>query len=290
VLRAADALLYLAAHPADAYTVSEIAQAVDLPRATCDTILLALAERGFVRRDRGRYTLGGACAVVGHAAEMANPALRIAATAAEQLARSLGAFVAVSTRDRTVTRVVQVFDHGPPLGLRARVGETIALVAPFGATFVAWDDNEAVQRWLTGEDPAPSTAAQAEYQRALSRIRRAGFSVMIASDRSSPLVDALARPTTGDTAQRNSGRAVRPVHPLGKLTVDIAPSKRVRVAQVSAPVFGPRGRVDAVILLLGPNHELTGTQVKLLGERVRNAAQTASTELQSDRDDHKPAV
>ncbi|MBM3661218.1 MAG: helix-turn-helix domain-containing protein, partial [Actinobacteria bacterium] len=52
VLRAADVLEHLAARPDEAFSVSELAREVGMPRATCDAVLLALAERALVdRRD-----------------------------------------------------------------------------------------------------------------------------------------------------------------------------------------------------------------------------------------------
>ena len=65
------------------------------------------------------------------AARAANPALRAAAHHAEALARAQSSVTAVSIRDRDETRVSDVFDFGPPLGFRARVGEAIQLVPPF---------------------------------------------------------------------------------------------------------------------------------------------------------------
>ena len=38
-----------------------------------------------------------------------------------------------------------VFDFGPAFGARARVGQSIPLVPPFGAVFVAWDPTDAEQ-------------------------------------------------------------------------------------------------------------------------------------------------
>jgi DNA-binding IclR family transcriptional regulator len=98
-----------------------------------------------VRRDAAlRFELGPACIVVGDAARASNPALRAAARYGEALARAQSSVTAVSIRDRGQTRVSDVFDFGPPLGLRAHVGEAIQLAPPFGASFVAW---------MTREDP-----------------------------------------------------------------------------------------------------------------------------------------
>src|SRR4051794_31950653 len=143
VLRATDLLDHLAARPTTALSVSELARDLELPRATCHAVLLGLAERGYVRRDADlRFSLGPSCIVLGDAAQQVIPALRSAAEHAESLARSLAAFAAVSIRDGDETRVARTFDHGPALSLRARLGEAIPLIPPFGASIVAWDEGE----------------------------------------------------------------------------------------------------------------------------------------------------
>jgi len=60
VLRAVDVLEFLATRPADAPTMSEIARRTGLNKATCQSVLLALAERGYVLRDASSlgYSLG----------------------------------------------------------------------------------------------------------------------------------------------------------------------------------------------------------------------------------------
>src|ERR1700761_779885 len=149
VLRATDVLLELAAEPTRPFSVTELARRLDIPRATCNSLLLGLAKRGFVRRDGElRYELGPAGIVLGDAARAANPALRAAGVHAEALARARSLVVAVTIRDGTQTRVTSVFDFGPAFGIRPRAGDAIAIVPPFGATFVAWENHDEVGAWL----------------------------------------------------------------------------------------------------------------------------------------------
>src|SRR5947209_480577 len=132
VVRASDLLLELAAAPTRPCSVSELARAVGIPRATCDALLLGLAAQGLVRRDAElRYQLGTTCIALGEAARAANPALRAAGIQAESLARSRSAVVAVTLRDGQQTTVAGVYDFGPPFGIRPRAGDAIALVPPF---------------------------------------------------------------------------------------------------------------------------------------------------------------
>ena len=95
VRRACDLLGHLARHPTASFSVSELARVVDVPRATCDAVLQALAEHGFViRRDDLRYELGPSCIALGDAARAANPVLQAAAAEAETLARVSGSCTA----------------------------------------------------------------------------------------------------------------------------------------------------------------------------------------------------
>src|SRR5262245_45628336 len=141
VLRACEVLAHLAEHPTESFSVSELARQVCVPRATCDAILQALAVHRFVaRRDDLRYELGPGGIAIGDAACVANPVLRAAKSEAERLAHAIGACVAICVRDGSSARVVEVFDSAPLFAPRARVGQVIPLVPPFGAVFVAWDD------------------------------------------------------------------------------------------------------------------------------------------------------
>ena len=280
VVRATDLLSYLAHHPTRRFTVSELARLVDIPRATCDTLLRGLAQRDFVRRDSVlRYELGPACIVIGDAARVANPTLRAAAEQAEALARAQSSVAAVSIRDRDETRVSDVFDFGPPLGFRARVGEAIQLAPPFGASFVAWEDEEGIGRWLDRADPPLTPAELAHYRAALDAIRLHGFSVTLVTARQPNLIDALERVASGredDDARRARDEAARHMTHTEYLAADFEPDGMVRVAQISAPVFQADGHVGASIMLLGPIHEVSADEITQIGDRVAAAAAAAT--------------
>lgn len=282
-VRAAELLHHLARHPTHRFTVSELAREVGLPRATCDTLLLGLAEGGFVRRDAARrYELGPSCIVVGDAARAANPALRAAAERAEALARARSSVVAVAIRDHEETRVANVFDFGPPLGFRARVGEAIRLVPPFGASFVAWDGEAGVRRWLARADPPLSAAEERHYRIALDAVRRRGYSVTLVTARQPTLIDALERlAEVGDDedVRRARDEAARYMTHSEYLAAELEPDRLVRVAQVSAPVFQPDGEVGASIMLLGPTHDMTAAEIDAVGRQLADAASAATRDV-----------
>jgi DNA-binding IclR family transcriptional regulator len=282
VLRAVGVLRHLAEHPATRFTVSELSRLLGVPRATCDTVLLALVDGGLVQRDAElRYALGLGCAVLGDAARVANPALRAAADHADVLARELGAFALVSIRDGNEVRVWDVFDYGPPLGLRARVGQAIPLVAPFGASFAAWSGDREIEDWLGNAEPPLNASETRAYRAALEAVRRRGYSVTVITARQPDLIDALERLAehrAPDDARQARDEAARQMAHSEHLTAEIDPAGTLRIAQVSAPVFDAERQVAASIMLLGPNHELTGAAVADLGHCVASAATAATAE------------
>ena len=288
-MRASDVLLELAAHPKRTFSVTELARLVGIPRATCNSLLLGLAERGFVRRDAAlRYELGQACIVLGDAARVANPALRAACQHAEALARARSLVLAVTIRDGAQTRVTSVFDFGPAFGIRPRAGDAIAIVPPFGATFVAWEDEAQIAAWLERADP-PLTGEEVErYHAALAAVRRRGFSITVTPVRQPELATALERllpdPQT-DEPPRGRDEAIRVVTHSEYLASELDPQGTMRLMQVSAPVFAPSengsagAKVATSIMLLGPSHDLSAGEITALGELVRTAAARATNDI-----------
>ncbi|XVQ14941.1 helix-turn-helix domain-containing protein [Spirillospora sp. CA-255316] len=279
VLRASRLLWHLARRPSESYSVSELARIADIPRATCDSILQALAESGLVvRREPGlRYGLGGFCIALGDAARQADPVLNAASGEAEELARRLNACVAVSAPVANETRVMAVSDWGPPLGLRPRPGQSMPLVPPFGAVFVAWDDAQAAA-WLAqagedrpGEDPD-------RWREALEAIRRRGYSVSLTRDRvSDPVPDFATLLTSRDAedVQRRRDEFVGLMQHTEYFATEIDEAATVRLSQISAPVFDATGRAAASLMLMGPQHDLTGRELKALGRQVLEASRRA---------------
>lgn len=275
VARAAEMLQLLSRRPTDAFNVSELARALDLPRATCDSIAQALAQSGLVvRRNDLRYALGPAAIALGDAARTANPLLQVASDSAEQLAREIGACTAVSLRRGDSSTVAAVFDHGPTFGVRAQVGQTIAHLPPFGAAYVAWHDDERAA-WLARSAVPLRPADRRRLEAALAQVRRLGFSATVASPRRDELEAALSTlasrpgaPHARRTRDEVATDMVRREYLVGDLDADT----RQRITLISAPVFDRGGRASASILLLGPDHALKGAEILRLGRRVVDAA------------------
>ena len=286
VLRACDVLDHLAAHPSESFSVSEVARAVGVPRATCDAVLLALAEGGLVRRDADlRYGLGEGCRALGEAAAVSGAPLSVLESVAELLARSVASCVAISSRIGLETRVERVYDHGPAFGIRARVGESMSLVPPFGAVFVAWDGDAAIEAWLDRAAVALSDDDRAATRDALAAVRARRYSISTASVRPD-LVRMLEElvDDDGNGARRDARAAfIREVPVSEYLAVSVAPNRRVRLNHMAAPVFDADGTVVYAFMVLGPGDDLSGREITALGERLVAAADEGTTRIRGRR-------
>ena len=283
VMRAGEMLDFLAQHAPESYSVSEIARAVDLPRATCDSILLALAEQGLVvRREPDlRYTLGSACIALGDAAR-GDHGVVAARPAAQDLAQATRSCVAVVIRRGAEARVVDVFDRGPAFGLKTAIGQAIPLAAPFGAVFAAWADADGVDAWLDHPAVTVTKRDRARYRAALAAVRDRGYSVTVADashiDFGRAMTSLAAEPDADDVLRRRDALMREIVH-TEYLPAAIDPETTVRVSQMSAPVFDSVGRISASIMMLGPPYEITAAEITALGTQLRHAAERATTHL-----------
>lgn len=276
VLRACDLLAHLARHPTESFSISELARLAEVPRATCDAILQALAAHGYAARheeDR-RYRLGPGGIALGEAAQRANPMLEAAQDEAGVLARSSGSFVAVSVREGVVARVAAVFDFAPLFALRARIGQTIPLVPPFGAVFVAWSRAEE-HAWLGRASATLKRSERARYRRALSEVRRRGYSLSVLTRRLQAF-DPTALSADVDVGAEARDRLLHKMMHSDYLAVDLEPEATVRVAQISAPVFDGSGRATMSLLLPGPDYEVRRGDVDDLASHLVEAARRAT--------------
>ena len=281
VLRACDVLSELARHPTERFSVSELARSVGAPRATCDTVLLALADRGLVKRSADlRYALGAACCAIGDAAHAARADVAAVEPLADELARTTSSCVVISSCDGTATRVEQMIDHAPGIAMRARVGESVPLVPPFGAVFVAWDD-KTVEEWLNRAGGALPDDERAHARAALAGVRRRGYAV--STDIVRPeLVSLLAELADGpcDPSQLDVRDAlIRELAPSRYLPIEITSDRPQRVAQIAAPVFDATGAVAFSLMILGPAYDVQPEEIFAYGDHLLRAAAEATTKL-----------
>jgi DNA-binding IclR family transcriptional regulator len=281
VQRAGQVLWYLAEHPSETHTVAQLSRVLGIPRATCDSILQALTQQGFVsRRERELgYELGASCLALASAAQAANTVLSVANRQADQLARELGACVVVSTVIAGEARAVAVFDRAPATMLRARVGHAIPLAPPFGVVFVAWDA-AASERWLQRGGDQADPADGRRWIQSLQFARRHGYSFSVDAPpgpQFGHVLEELVLSPDSEPDRRARDELIERLRHSDYLATDVDHEAEVQVMQVSAPVFDANGVVTASIMVLGSLRPMRGEEVETLAERVVQAADRATT-------------
>jgi DNA-binding IclR family transcriptional regulator len=282
VLRACRVLEVLAEQPEVPLGLSEIARRVGIPRASCQTLLVALVQHGLVlRRDVDvTYLLGPACLALGTAAAEANPVVAAAGPALRELSERTGlaSVAVVRAADRARAAVVQ--PGADPFGTTVREGQSVGITAPFGAAFVAWASRDEQERWIASAPAGLGDAGRTQLAAGLAAARRLGAIIGVrrpapsqsgrANRSARELTDIVVDPTSAVRGRRT--RLVEALVRSGYLAVDLDADRRHAVAQISAPVFDERGEVALVLLLAGPPFELGLDEIDGLVTELRSAA------------------
>lgn len=264
--RAVKILNFLAAHPGESFTLSDLAARVGVNLASAHALLSVLTDAGYLtRQPRLRtFTLGPAVVALGTAALESHPAIDMARDAARDLARDLGLEVAVTAA--AGDSIVFLAHAGEPSarGLSILVGQQIPLLPPLGSVFVAWGGAE---EWLArADDPAP-------LQEVLDTVRARGYSVALEMEARRGLNYALRdladHPDEDQLRDALSSRVSDLLRGSYQAT-DLSPARSYDLSMIAAPIFGIDARPILALTLVGFASRLRGREVVAHGERLRD--------------------
>ena len=236
--RAVAVLNFLASHGPEQYSLSDLAECLEINLASLHALMSALQDAGYVvRHPRLRtYSLGPSVVALGNAALECHPAIDHARDEARRLSEELELGVAVTAvAGDEIVFLGRVGEHRAR-DIDAYVGQRIPLVPPVGSVFVAWADPG---KWLERAGDRPAMEA------VLAEVRRRGWAASFAPD------DYRA---------------------LGSLQSDAS----YDVVMIAAPVFGPLGDTTVALTLLGLPPGLPAERVGFYGEKVRDAGLVAT--------------
>ncbi|OHV30178.1 MULTISPECIES: IclR family transcriptional regulator [Pseudofrankia] len=279
--RATNIVSFLTAHPGRGFTISELATHLGMNIASAHATLAVLCDCGFLIRDpmHRTYGLGPALVATGFATLDQHPAIGAAIEQAEVLASELDVEVGVSA---LAGRDVILLARRGPVPLAPSIGypgDRTPLLAPIGAVFLAWADDDAVATWF---DRAALTGPLAElYRGVLAEIRARGFSVPLQAIAAPAVIDAVAKlrsePTDEDAEQHLAEVLGRTDEML--LSLDgLAEADEILVKTVAAPIFDPIGRVLVSLSITAPDHPVLVDQVLDLGRRLVQSAAIVTRE------------
>jgi len=265
----------LAARPGRPLTAAELAREVDITRTTCHSLLMTLADAGYLVRDpRSKaYTLGPALIGLGRAARRSFPSIQLARGELERLHRRTGM---ASTATAVVGGDIIVIDRvGEEDDVAAtRRGQRTPLAAPFGALHVAWSGREEVASWVDRTTEELTDQRYAEYDRLLAAIRRQRYTV-------SPLDEAgillrgrlleLAADVASDDLRTMALALASALRSRDYLPDELAPGRQVGVDTVAAPVFDAGARPDFVVALQVQRDQVSTDEVAALASDLLDA-------------------
>jgi DNA-binding IclR family transcriptional regulator len=262
--RVVEVVEFLGDRTGDTFTSTEIARHLGTNRSTTLAILRTLVATGWATVDRhGRYGLGPALIAVGEAARASLGLIDVARAEMQPLADRLGleAMGAVPAGDRLV---VAVTVGGDGLHRIMRVGHSLPMAPPFGMVVVAFAPDDEVERWLD-RAPTPLRANERKrYRQAVAAVRARGFSATLAIETRRRLGETLAElaenPASSEARQRRDALVAALAHDHYVL-LDLPQQPALPISQVSAPVFGPDGRVVLVLGVQGFPHQVAPEQL-----------------------------
>ena len=275
-VRAVQVLNYLAAHPDESFTLSELSKGIGVNLASCLSVLTALTDAGYVHRHprHKTYTLGPALVAVGHASLARYPVIDLADDEMRRLAAEFDVECVASVVVGREIVIVGVLGRPRREVADVRVGQRVPMIPPLGHVFLAWAGDEPVARWLDALGPDAQELDRRHYRAALETVRRRGFSVgaeSAARERSGRvLLDLVAAP--GDDRLR--GRALDLIAAMRHDydAVDLDSDAAQLISNVAAPVFGPDGEVVLALTLQGFGRPMAGGEIQAMAEHLRASA------------------
>lgn len=278
VERAVAILNFLAAHPADRFTLSEIARDLDLNKATLHAILGALMTAGYVVRDPAgkTYGLGPSLIALGNATLGSFPALTFAAPEMTALSEELDLDCVASAPIGREIVILASTGSSRPFGINVQPGTRLPLTPPLGTVFVAWSDDAEIDAWLAKVGPSVSPENLQRYRRAVTAVRERGYSVGLSRGVEQPLVEALQQKKRAPERVEKSIAGLREEYAL----VELDYSARYRVNHIGAPVFGPRGEVSLALFLIGFHDQLPAEEVPRHADRLMTACARVTKAIQ----------
>ena len=261
VLRVASILNFIADHPDQAFTLTDLVKALKLSRATCHALLTGLVQVGYLYRASDKnYILGPALASIGRIAAQHTSPLQVAQPEMRALADEFDTICACYFRDGDDIVVRDRAASVSHVGWSTPAGTRLRLRPPFAAIFYAWSPPGEAEAWLDAYQPAPTALHREEMMRGISFARKHGYQIQIRNPNSG-LRNMSPEQTFGAQNQE---------FPVSLLT-ELADDASYRAAGIIAPVFDMRGQIAFVMGLTGFSQGVPGDKLRHASLRLRQA-------------------
>jgi DNA-binding IclR family transcriptional regulator len=266
--RAIEIIDFLASRGTTAFSLSELSRVLVINVASCHAILQALTRSGHLSRHpkHKTYTLGPAFVAVGYIALKNHELVARAQAAAEELSRSEEAELLVSMRAGDSVLGLAHFQLDRVSKSLLRTGQRLPLQVPYGATFVAWESDAEIDRWIThGVRDKVSRQTTRELRALLALIRERGYQISLTVDDD---VHANAMTANWEPTSYVRGATQKMAHihdDFDRLFFDpqTAPEKSSHAVEfITAPLFDAHHRALYAITLYNFDRKLTVREIR----------------------------
>ena len=261
--RSLELLDFLAARPGQGHTLTELAKGLVVNPSSMHGILNVMTEAGYLVRHpvHKTYRLGPIAAAIGQAAVLQDPVVELAVEEVAQLTCDfeVESVVLAAVRDEMVV----IARSGPSTGrFLSFVGQRWPHIPPMGSIFVAWSDDDIVERWLAAVDPPLDGTGRAQYKEVLERVHDDGRAVVIVEDNAWKLASHSG--VDGDV----NGTCL----PGARLVVPFDHDETYRVFYIGHPVFNSFGAVTVGLFVNGSSTRLSVDRINEVSQRLGDAA------------------
>ena len=261
VHRAAMIIKFMADHPGQSFTLTELSAALAISGATCLGVLNALVGEGLLIRMADRhYALGPALVRVGNAAQQQLSPLLSAHPEMRRLADQYDVMCSAFTLEGHQLVVRERTSSASHAGFAANIGNAFTPQPHSVAVFFAWSSAEECDAWLSGCTPAPTPGQIAAMQLRMDFAREYGF-VLIVQRAVSGMPYVLA-----DVVYSLENRDL----PLRSLD-DLSGSDPFQINSIMAPVFDSVGNVAFAMGMTGFRRPQSGDAVMRIANQLKQA-------------------
>ena len=278
--RSVAVLNFLAAHPGESYTLSELAEQAQVNVASMHAVLAVLTESSFVVRDRRRksYRLGLSAIGVGLAALYEHPAIKQGRESVRELAGESGLDCLMSVNAGSELLIVAEAGRPERLYLRPRVGQRLPFMPPLAILAAGHLPENELEAWLDRLGPGATEADREAYRLAAQATRRQGYAVDLETPSRHQiglLMPQLAKDPRSPQLHAHFATLVARLgheqHQL--LDPDPDPGASYHVNNIQAPVFDDDAQLIGGLSLFGFDGPLTTGEIQRYVETMLSAAE-----------------
>ncbi len=281
--RVIDVINFLAAHPTESFTLSELAGHLGLSNGSAHRVLSTLTEARYLSRHpkHKTYSLGVALVAIGHAALEKHRGIDVARREMARLTDELKAqCIATAIVDDELLFLAKEGTPQTHDGLN-RVGERRPFVPPLGLGHIAWADRSTFEAYLAKAPTAVSDGVRRYLETVLSTIRARGYAIAA----NGPALRALRQTAMLPIPrQHDDGYQARVQQLIGELSereiqlLNLDDIGSEGVSYISVPVFSPTGSVALELSLSGMPHHLEREEIERYIARLQTTAAIVTSE------------